>query len=333
MRAMRLAQPGPIESEPLTLVEVERPEPGPGQLRLRVSACGLCHTDLHTVEGELPLPERPVIPGHQVVGRVERLGAGATRFSVGERLGVGWLSWTCGECDYCRAGQENLCPRARFTGLSADGGYGEYLVADERFAFRLPPGLDDGAAAPLLCAGIVGYRALRLSGIAPGGRLGLYGFGASAHLVIQVARQWGCQVYAFSRGMAHRALAEALGATWSGLAEERPPQPLDAAIIFAPAGPIVPLALGHLRPGGAAVINAIHMSPIPQLDYALLYGERRLQSVANYTRADAEAFLALAAELRLTPEVERFPLAEANAALRRLKEGQIRGAGALEIGV
>jgi propanol-preferring alcohol dehydrogenase len=331
MLAMVLTEPGPVEAAPLALTEVERPEPGPGQLRLRVSACGVCHTDLHTVEGELALPRRPIIPGHQVVGTVERRGPGALRFGLGQRLGVGWLGWSCGQCSFCRQGQENLCPQARFTGQHSDGGYAEAIVVDERFAYPLPPSFEDSAAAPLLCAGIVGYRALRLSQLRPGERLGLYGFGASAHLVIQVARAQGSSVYVFSRGPAHRQLAQRLGAVWTGRAEESPPHPLDAAIIFAPAGAIVPLALAHLRPGGSLVINAIHMSPIPELAYALLYGERRLQSVANFTRADATGFLALAGETRITTEVERWPLSQANEALRRLKAGAIQGAAVLDL--
>ncbi len=331
MRAMQLQQPKPVEENPLALVDLPVPEPGPGQVRIRVQVCGVCHTDLHTVEGELPLPRLPIVPGHQVVGVVDRQGKGASRFQPGERVGVAWLNWTCGECEFCRQGLENLCVHARFTGLHADGGYEEYMVVDERFAYPLPRNFSDEQAAPLLCAGIVGYRSLRLSGIQPGGRLGLYGFGASAHLVIQVARYWGCSVYVFTRSPEHQALALQLGAAWVGRAEEQPPDSLDASIIFAPAGWIVPLALGHLRPGGVLAINAIHMSPIPEMPYQRIYQERVLRSVANLTRRDAEEFLGLAGAIPIRTEVEVFPLEEANAVLERLKASQIRGAAVLRV--
>jgi alcohol dehydrogenase, propanol-preferring len=331
MRAMLLHGPKPVDEAPLTPADAPMPEPGPGQVRLRVRACGVCHTELHTVEGELALPRLPLIPGHQVVGEVEALGPGAGEFAPGERVGVGWLGWACGSCEMCRAGLENLCPNARFTGLHLDGGYAEYMVADERFAYRLPAHLSDVEAAPLLCAGIIGYRSLALSGIQPGGRLGLYGFGASAHLVLQVARHRGCRVYVFTRGEGHRHLAEEMGAVWTGNAEERPPQPLDAGITFAPTGRLVPLALAHLRPGGTLAINAVHMSPLPEMPYDLLYGERVLRSVANYTRADALEFLRLAGEMALRPTVEVWPLAEANAVLARLKRGEVQGSAVLKI--
>jgi propanol-preferring alcohol dehydrogenase len=331
MQAMVLFSPKSIEDNPLVLTEVQDPQPGPGQVRLQVHACGVCHTDLHTVEGELKLPKLPVVPGHQIVGVVDAIGQGATRYRLGERLGVGWLGWTCGECAYCRRGEENLCPHARFTGLHMDGGYAQYAVVDERFAYPIPEQFSHLEAAPLLCAGIIGYRSLRLSGIQPGERLGLYGFGASAHIAIQVARHWGCEVYVFSRGEEHRRLAQELGAAWTGQAQETPPVPLDAGITFAPAGWLVPLALGHLRPGGTLAINAVYMSPIPELRYELLYGERILRSVANFTRQDAEEFLRLAAEIPVRTEVEAYPLAEANIALQRLKRGEIRGSAVLEI--
>lgn len=331
MRAMQLLEPKPVEENPLALGEMAVPQPGSNEVRLRVMVCGVCHTDLHTVEGELELPKLPVVPGHQIVGVVEALGAAATRFKVGDRVGVGWLNWTCGECDFCRRGQENLCPNARFTGLHADGGYAQHTVIDERYAYPLPPTFSDAEAAPLLCAGIIGYRSLRLSGIQPGGRLGLYGFGASAHLAIQVARHWGCEVHVFTRSPEHRRHAEALGASWVGGAGDDHAANLDAGVTFAPAGWIVPLALGHLRPGGTLAINAIHMSPIPEVAYDLLYGERVLRSVTNFTRQDAEEFLELAAEIPIKTDVALYPLAQANEVLRRLKASEIRGAAALNL--
>ncbi|MFQ5400422.1 MAG: zinc-dependent alcohol dehydrogenase family protein [Anaerolineae bacterium] len=332
MRAMLLRAPAEVGTSPLALVEAPIPEPGPGKIRLRVRACGVCHTDLHTVEGELKLPRLPLIPGHQIVGVVEKTGPGSGRYRVGDRVGVAWLGQTCGGCEYCLAGQENLCPEARFTGLDVDGGYAEFTVVDERFAYPLPENFSDEAAAPLLCAGIIGYRSLRLSGIRPGGRLGLYGFGASAHLAIQVARHWKCQVYVFTRSEAHRRHALALGAAWAGGAEEQPPVKLDGSVTFAPAGWIIPLALDHLRPGGTLAINAIHLSPIPELPYSLIYGERVLRSVANFTRQDAEAFLKLAAEIPVKTTTETVPLEKANQALARLKASEIQGAAVLAPG-
>jgi len=329
MHAMVLYAPKPAEAAPLVWAEVPAPVPGPGQVRLRVRTCGVCHTDLHTVEGELALPRLPIIPGHQVVGVVDGMGAGAARFRIGDRVGVGWLNGLAGECELAQRGLENLCPHACFTGLHADGGYAQYVVVDEGFAFPIPARFSDLEAAPLLCAGIIGYRSLRLSQIQPGGRLGLYGFGASAHLAIQVARHWGCEVYVFTRGEAHRRLARELGAVWTGSAEVKPPAPLDSGIIFAPAGHLVPLALGHLGPGRTLAINAIYMSPIPEFPYSLLYGERTLRSVANYTRQDAVEFLRLAAEIPVHAEYEAFPLAEANHVLLRLKRGEVRGSAVL----
>ena len=331
MRAMQLTAVKPVSDNPLTLVEAVVPQPAAHQIRLKVSVCGVCHTDLHTVEGDLELPRLPLIPGHQVVGQVEAVGAAVTRHQVGDRVGVAWLNWTCGQCDFCQRGLENLCPRAQFTGLHADGGYAPYLVVDERFAYPVPATFDDAQAAPLLCAGIVGYRALCLSDIQPGGRLGLYGFGASAHLVIQIARHWNCRVYVFTRSQTHREHALALGAVWAGDAEEAIDAGLDAAISFAPAGSIVPLALAQLRPGGTLAINAIHTSPIPEMAYRLIYGERVLRSVANFTRADAAAFLELAAAIPIQTEVTVYPLAAANAVLQRLKASQIRGAAVLSL--
>ena len=331
MKAMQLRAPGTVDSSPLVLSEVPDPVPGTGQIRLRVHVCGVCHTDLHTVEGELQIPGLPLVPGHQIVGVVDDVGPSASRFRLGDRVGVGWLAWACGECAFCRQGLENLCPQARFTGLHADGGYAEYALVNESFAYLIPEVFSDAQAAPLLCAGIIGYRSLRLSQIQPGGRLGLYGFGASAHIAIQVARYWGCEVYVFSRGEEHRQLAEQLGATWTGLAEDTPPAALDAGVIFAPAGWLVPSALRHLRPGGTLAINAIYMSPIPELRYELIYGERTLRSVANFTRQDANEFLKLAAQIPVCSEVQIFRLSQANEALQSLKHGQIRGSAVLAI--
>ncbi len=331
MKAMVLQSPRPIDEAPLILSEVPTPSPGAGQIRLRVHVCGVCHTDLHTVEGELTLPKLPVIPGHQIVGTVDEPGDGVSRFKVGDRVGVAWLHSACGRCDFCRRGLENLCVNARFTGLHVDGGYAQYTLAEEQFAYAIPAQFSDEDASPLLCAGIIGYRSLRLSGIRPGENLGLYGFGASAHIALQVARHWGCAVYVFTRGHAHRELALELGAVWAGSAEETPPATMDASVTFAPAGWIVPLALEHLRPGGTLAINAIYMSPIPEMPYAKIYEERTLRSVANFTSQDAEEFLRLAAEVPVRTEVEAFPLAEANQVLQKLKRSEIRGAAALRV--
>ena len=331
MQAMRLEKPGKIEQNPLLRQELASPEPGPREVRLVVDVCGVCHTDLHTVEGDLDLPRLPVTPGHQIVGKIDLVGEEVTLFQKGQRVGVAWLNSTCGTCEYCRDGRENLCLEARFTGLDVDGGYGEYVVVDERFAFKLPEALSDEEASPLLCAGIIGYRSLRLSGIRPEGRLGLYGFGASAHLAIQVARHWNCEVYVFTRNPEHQQHALELGAKWVGQAQDSPPVSLDAGITFAPAGWIIPLALGHLRPGGTLAINAIHMSPIPQFDYEKIYGERILRSVANFTRQDAMAFLKLAAQIPVHTTFEMYPISEANQVLQRLKSSQIRGAAVLQI--
>lgn len=331
MKAMRLVKPAAIEQNPLQWQSTLKPEPGPKQIRLSVAVCALCHTDLHTIEGDLDLPKLPVTPGHQIVGTVDAVGKDAERFQEGQRVGVAWLNSTCGVCDYCRHGQENLCHDAKFTGLDVDGGYGDYLVVDESFAFELPQALTDEEASPLLCAGIIGYRSLRLSGIRPGGNLGLYGFGASAHLAIQVARHWDCNIYVFTRSAEHQQHALELGAIWVGKAQDRPEVPLDAGITFAPAGWIIPLALDHLRPGSTLAINAIHLSPIPQFDYKKIYGERVLRSVANFTRQDALKFLELAAIIPIRTSIESFPISEANQVLQRLKTSQIRGAAVLRL--
>lgn len=332
MRAMVLRVPRPIQAHPLEASDLPIPGPGPGEIRIRVRACGLCHTDLHEVEGELLLPKVPVVLGHQVVGMVEARGPGARRFREGNRVGVPWLHQACGSCEACRRGDENLCDHARFTGYHVDGGYAEFMVAPEAFVYRLPDGLSDAEVAPLLCAGIIGYRALRLSDVKPGERLGLFGFGASAHIAIQVARSWQCEVWVFTRSPEHRELAKRLGASWVGGAEEEPPGLLDRAISFAPAGSLIPLALARLRKGGTLALAGIHLDRIPEMPYTLLYGERALRSVTAATRRDAEELLALAARIPVRTEVERFLLEEANHALQRLKASQINGAGVLEIG-
>jgi propanol-preferring alcohol dehydrogenase len=329
---MVLPVSAPIEQSPLSPTELPMPDPGPGQIRIRVQVCGVCHTDLHTVEGELRLPKIPLVPGHQIVGTVDALGEGVARFRVGDRVGVPWLHQSCGQCEYCRRGDENLCESAQFTGLHVDGGYAEYTLAPADFAYPIPAVFSDAEASPLLCAGIIGYRALRLSEIQPGQRLGLYGFGASAHIAIQIARHWDCQVYVFTRSQNHRQLARALGAVWVGDARDDPGPRLHSSITFAPAGWIVPEALRVLDKGGTLAINAIHMSPIPEMPYDLIYYERTVRSVANSTCQDAEELLKIAAEIPIKTEVQTFPLEEANQALQALKASQIDGAAALEIG-
>lgn len=305
------------------------PEPGPGQLLIRVRACGVCRTDLHVVDGELPDPKPGVIPGHEVVGLVELAGPGMDRFTVGQRVGVPWLGWTCGECPYCRAGRENLCDRPRFTGYTLDGGYADFLVADQRYCFPIPNGYSDAAAAPLLCAGLIGYRSLVLAGDAR--RLGIYGFGAAASIVAQVACHQGREVFAFT-GPGDRdaqEFARELGAAWAGDSTEPPPEPLDAAIIFAPVGPLVPTALRAVMKGGVVVCGGIHMTDIPSFPYRILWGERVIRSVANLTRRDGEEFLALAPQIPVRTEVTTFPLVDANEALRQLRAGELRGTAVL----
>lgn len=321
MRAMVLERPG----EPLRERDLPIRQPGPAEVLVRVRACGVCRTDLHIVDGELPDPKLPLVPGHQIVGTVEALGAGVERFRVGDRVGIGWLGWTDGTCAQCRAGRENLCERARFTGYQRDGGYAEYAAADARFCYPIPEAYADPQAAPLLCAGLIGYRALSLSGDAK--RLGLYGFGSSAHIVAQVARARGQEVYAFTRpGDADgQRFARSLGAAWAGDSTAAPPAELDAAIIFAPVGALVPVALRAVRPAGTVVCAGIHMSDIPSFPYALLWAERVVRSVANLTRADAEEFLTLAPRVPVRTAVEALPLAAANDALGRLRAGDVRG--------
>jgi len=328
---MVLAKAGPVENSPLQLQEATLPSPGAGEVRVRVSCCGICHTDLHTVEGDLPLPRLPLIPGHQIVGVVDALGPGSHVVKKGDRVGIPWLHSTDGTCDYCLRGFENLCDNAQFTGYHVDGGYAEFTIVREDFAHAIPEHFSDENAAPLLCAGIIGYRSYRLSGARFGSRLGLYGFGASAHLVLQLARHEGCEVYVATRGQNHRDLALQLGAVWVGPAEEMPAGQLDAAIIFAPAGSLVPLALRALRKGGTLALAGITMSPIPQMDYSLLYHERVIRSVANSTRDDCREFLSLAADAGLRTEVEVFELEHVNHALQALKKSEIKGAAVLRI--
>ena len=331
MKACLLNSPARIETNPLQFTEVPIPNPGKGEVLVRVHACGVCRTDLHVIEGELPPRKSPVIPGHQVVGVVEKLGEGSRRFAIGARVGVAWLHHTDGVCEYCRMGEENLCGSPTFTGYSVDGGYAEYIVAPEDFVYALPQGFPDEQAAPLLCAGIIGFRSLRLSGIKPGGRLGFYGFGAAAHVAIQVALYWNATVYASTRDARHQKLALQLGAAWAGGTLDAPPEKLDAAIVFAPAGEIVPAALAALRKGGVLVLGGIHMSPIPSFSYDLLYQERMIRSVANNTRKDGEDFLRIAAEIPIRMHTQVFPLSEANRALNALKNDAIEGAAVLHV--
>jgi propanol-preferring alcohol dehydrogenase len=331
MKACLLSAPARIETNPLQFTDVPVPNPAKGEVLIRVRACGVCRTDLHVIEGELKPQKLPVIPGHQVVGVVEKLGDGAHRYSIGARVGVAWLHHTDGTCMYCRMGEENLCDAPTFTGYSVDGGYAEYVVAPGDFVYAIPDGFTDEQAAPLLRAGIIGFRCLRLSGIKPGGRLGFYGFGAAAHIAIQVARHWDATVYASTRDVRHQKLAMELGAAWAGGTLDAPPDKLDAAIVFAPAGEIVPAALAALRKGGVLVLGGIHMSPIPSFSYDLLYEERVIRSVANNTRQDGEDFLRVAVEIPVRMHTKIFPLSEANRALNALKNDAIEGAAVLRV--
>jgi propanol-preferring alcohol dehydrogenase len=330
MLAMVLAQPSDVSSNPLSLCRRPIPTPGPDEVLVRVRVCGVCRTDLHVVEGELPDPALPLVPGHQAVGTVAQRGPGVTTLSEGQRVGIAWLQRTCGNCEFCRTGRENLCLRARFTGYQLDGGYAEYALVPAHYAYPIPAVFSDEEAAPLLCAGIIGFRALRLSGIQPGQRLGLYGFGASAHIAIQIARHWGCDVYVSSLREEHRALARELGAKWVGGTLDRPPDPLHASILFAPAGDLVPGALRALERGGTLAIAGIHLSPIPSLDYDRdLFGERVIRSVTANTKQDGLELLREAAAIPIRPHTVRFPLAEANDALQALKAGSFQGAAVL----
>jgi alcohol dehydrogenase, propanol-preferring len=327
MRAMILDE----ARKPLRLAEVAVPSPGPGQVLIRVHACAVCRTDLHVVDGDLAEPKLPLIPGHEIVGSVASLGAGVDRFRVGDRVGVPWLGWTCGECDFCRSGRENLCARARFTGYQIDGGYSDFTVADQRYCFAIPAVYSDEEAAPLLCAGLIGYRSLRMTGEAR--RLGLYGFGAAAHIIAQVARWQGREIYAFTSpgDAAAQAFARELGAVWAAGSDQPPPHLLDAAIIFAPVGPLVPAALRAVEQGGTVVCAGIHMSPIPSFPYDILWGERVVRSVANLTRSDGEEFLSLAPKVPVKTRPLQYPLEQANQALDDLRAGRLQGAAVLRI--
>jgi len=330
---MILENDADVGTNPLKCQEVDDPQPGPGQVRVQVQVCGVCRTDLHVVEGELPPSTRPIIPGHETVGIVDRVGAGVRKVKEGSRVGIAWLQNTCGQCEFCQSGRENLCAQATFTGYHVHGGYAEYALVSEAFAYPIPSTFSDEEAAPLLCAGIIGYRALRRSQVKPGQRLGLYGFGASAHITIQVACHWGCSVYVFSHRDRHRALARDLGAVWVGSPTEMPPDKLHSAIMFAPAGELVLPALQALDRGGTLAIAGIYMTPIPSLDYDRdLFQERTLQSVTANTRQDAIDLLQEAAAIPIRTHTEPFPLEEANTALQKLKAGSIQGAGVLKIG-
>lgn len=329
MHAQMLHQPAPIDSNPLRLEEIDTPQPGDFDLLVKVAACGVCHTDLHVVEGELPNPHLPVIPGHEIVGNIVAMGKQVIDFQLGMRIGIPWLHEACEKCEFCLRGQENLCPYAQFTGYTTNGGYAEYALIRQDFAVPLPDAISDTHAAPLLCAGIVGYRSLRLSELQPGERIGFYGFGASAHICIQIAQYWGCETFVFTRSEEHQSHALQLGARWVGRAEDSPPNHLDRAIIFAPVGWIVPLALKHLRPAGTLCINAIHMSQIPEMSYSLLWEERIIRTVANATRRDASEFIQLAADIPIHTDISTFDLSEANTTLQRVKKGEIIGAAVL----
>ena len=332
MQAMLLEQDADVTTNPLNMCDMPLPEPGPGQVRVKLHVCGVCRTDLHVVEGELPPSTRPIIPGHEAVGIIERLGSGVTQVKEGDRVGIAWLQATCQACEFCRAGRENLCSQARFTGYHVHGGYAEYALVSEHFAYPIPSLFSDEEAAPLLCAGIIGYRALRRSRVEPGQRLGLYGFGASAHITIQIARHWGCSVYVCSLREEHRALARQLGAVWVGEAADMPPETLHSAILFAPAGELVPPALRALEKGGTLALAGIYMTPIPSLDYTReLFQERTVQSVTANTRQDGLDLFQEAAAIPIRTHTIPFPLEHANTALQQLKAGAIQGAAVLRI--
>ncbi len=330
MKAQVCHKPGPIESNPLNFEEINRPQVNATELLVKVRTCGVCHTDLHVVEGELPNTKFPIIPGHQIVGDIVEMGHRVKRFSKEDRVGVFWLHSTDGTCTFCQSGQENLCDKATFTGYTTDGGYAEYVSVPADFALRVPADFSDIDAAPLLCAGAVGFRALRLADIQLGDKVGLYGYGASGHLVIQMALYYGCQVYVFTRNAEHQRLAKEAGAVWVGLASDKPPAMLDKSILFAPAGNIVPLALGHLRKGGTLCINAIRMTDFPAMPYSLFWGERIIRTVANANREEAEDFLRLAPQIPLKVQTQVFSLEQANKVLNLLKRGEIQGAAVLK---
>ena len=332
MKAMRLERPAPVEQAPLHLVEVEPSQPGEHEIRVRVAVCGVCRTDLHIVEGELPPQRARVIPGHQIVGVIDRAGARCSRWRIGDRVGIAWLRATCGRCSLCLREKENLCEAARFTGYHADGGYAEYAVVHEDFAYAIPDAIGDTEASPLLCAGIIGYRALRQANVQPGCRLGLYGFGASAHIAIQVALHLGCEVYVMTREEKHRRLAQTLGATWTGAADAPPPAKLDSAVLFAPVGHLVPPALEALHRGGTLAIAGIYLTDVPALNYEQhLFYERQVRSVTANTRADGQQLLRYAAEIPIRPHTVSFGLEDANRALQQLKKDGFEGAAVLQI--
>jgi len=332
MRAMLLHRQGPIAGAPLALADLPVPAPGSGEIRVQVRCCAACRTDLHVVEGDLRPRRLPIVPGHQAVGVVEALGPGATRFRPGDRVGVAWLRSTCGTCAFCRSRRENLCERSRYTGWTDDGGYAEQCCVPEAFAYPIPAAFDDAEAAPLLCAGIIGYRALRRSGLAPGGRLALYGFGSSAHVTLQVARHWGCPVYVSTRDAAHRSLALELGACWAGGPDQPLPERVEAAIVFAPAGALVPVALQGLEKGGTVALAGIHMGDLPAMAYEPnLFFEKALVSVTANTRQDGEDLLAAAAAIPIRPRVTRYPLADANAVLDALARDRVEGTAVLMV--
>lgn len=331
MRGMVLKKIDKIENNPLKLSEIDVPVPSSDEVLIRVSYCGICHTDLHVIEGELPPKKLPLIPGHQIVGVVEETGENVKELKKGDRVGVAWLHSSCGKCKYCLKGMENLCDSPEFTGYTVDGGYGEYTLSKEEFTYKIPENFSDADSAPLLCAGIIGYRSFRLSNVKEGENLGLYGFGASAHIVLQIAKFYGCKVFVFSRSEKHRKLAEELGADWVGTSKERPPEELDSAIIFAPVGELYIDALKILRKGGTVASAGIYMSFLPSFSYELLYNERIMRSVANSTRLDAIELLSLASKIPIKTTVEIFSLEEANKALQLLKKGDINGAGVLKV--
>ena len=334
MKAIVLTKPAPIDTAPLLLRDLPIPQPASNEIRVRVAACGICRTDLHVVEGELPPQVEHIVPGHQVVGVVDRLGSAATRFKEGDRVGIAWLRATCGVCGYCQAGNENLCPQARFTGYHANGGYAEHAVVREDFAYALPANLNAAEATPLLCAGIIGYRALRRAEMRPGCRLGLYGFGSSAHIAIQVARHLGCTVYVMTRDERHQQLARQLGAAWAGGADAAPPEKLDSAVLFAPVGHLVLPALEALDQGGTLALAGIYLTDIPTLNYERhMFHEKNLRSVTANTRRDGEELLRIAAEIPIRPQTTAFPLEEANRALQQLKHDAIQGSGVLIVGM
>jgi propanol-preferring alcohol dehydrogenase len=332
MKAQLLTHYSSVDYSPLELVDSPRPEPKAGEVLIKVAACGVCHTDLHLVEGELSHKNLPIIPGHQIVGTIHETGEKVTRWKKGDRVGVPWLYSACGQCEFCKTGRENLCDNGRFTGYHVNGGFAEFVVAKEEFVYRLPHALSDVQAAPLLCAGVIGYRAVRLSDIRPGGRIGLFGFGASAHIAIQILHHCNCEVYVFTRTEKHRQLAKDLGATWTGAASDKPPHQIESAVIFAPAGELVPAALRVLQKGGTISLAGIHMSTIPAIEYSLLYEERTVRSVANSTRQDVEGLLDMASIIGVKTEVESYPLDEANQVLQRMKRSEIRGSAVLTIG-